>query len=135
MSETLSVPYIYSSEPFVLRPSEYVTVFDIDTFNNPEIQEVSPDTGIKRYNRIWLRKMSNATGFIISDDDKKVDGILDALNRKDGHCPCGGNGPQFLCPCVIMREQGICKCGLYENVTPIKPSGGSSARIKEGNNE
>ena len=87
------------------------------------------------YNRAWLRKMSNRTGFIISSDDKKVDGILAALNRKNGHCPCGGNGPQFICPCVIMREQGICKCGLYENVKPVEPKGTSGGQIKENTNE
>lgn len=87
------------------------------------------------YNRAWLRKMSNATGFIVSADDKKVDGILRALNRRGGYCPCGGNGQQFLCPCVIMREQGICKCGLYENVKPVEPKGSTGAKIKEDANE
>lgn len=97
-------------------------------------EEVKSDEPVM-YNRAWLRKVSNATGFIISNNDKKVDGILAALNRKGGHCPCGGNGQQFLCPCVIMREKGICKCGLYENVRPVEPSGSSGARIKEGANE
>ena len=100
------------------------------------VQETKTDnTEPVMYNRVWLRKMSNKTGFIISSDDKKVDGILAALNRKNGHCPCGGNGPQFLCPCVIMREQGICKCGLYENVRPVEPKGYSGAKIKEDTNE
>lgn len=92
--------------------------------------ETRADEGVKFYNRVWLNKISNQMGYIISSNDKKVDGILEALNRKDGHCPCGGNGIQFICPCVIMREQGICKCGLYENIKPVEPTGSSSGRIK-----
>lgn len=91
---------------------------------------VKNDTEIKRYNRVWLKKITDVTGYIVSDNDKKVDGILGALNRKNGHCPCGGNGDQFLCPCINMREKGICKCGLFENVRPVDPSGNSSGRIK-----
>ena len=88
------------------------------------------DGGIKMYNRIWLNRISEQTGYIISSDDKKVDGILDALNRRNGHCPCGGNGDQFLCPCKNMREYGICKCGLYENMKKVEPTGSSTGRIK-----
>lgn len=97
----------------------------------PVVQEKEEDNQIKRYNRVWLNKISTQLGYIISNNDKKVDGILEALNRKGGHCPCGGNGDQFLCPCVIMREKGICKCGLYENIKPVEPSGSSSGRVKE----
>lgn len=86
---------------------------------------------IKKYNPSWLMKVSNATGFIINSDRTKAQKILDALNRRDGHCPCGGNGNQFLCPCINMREKGICKCGLFENMTPVQPNGSSSAKIKE----
>lgn len=93
-------------------------------------EENGDNPQVKLYNRVWLNRVSNQMGYIISDNDKKVDGILEALNRKDGHCPCGGNGVQFLCPCVIMREKGICKCGLYENVRPLEPSGNSGGRIK-----
>lgn len=97
----------------------------------PSREEVDKqDNSIKMYNRTWLNKVSNKTGFIISSDSKKVDGILEALNRKNGHCPCGGNGIQFLCPCVNMREYGICKCGLYENVRPVEPKGESNGKVK-----
>ena len=94
------------------------------------LQDRKEDSQIKMYNRTWLKKITDTTGYIVSDNDKKVNGILEALNRKDGHCPCGGNGSQFLCPCINMREHGICKCGLFENVKPINPSGNSSGRIK-----
>lgn len=94
------------------------------------VVEKKEDKEIRRYNRIWLKKITDTTGYIVSDNDKKVDGILSALNRKNGHCPCGGSGNQFLCPCVNMREHGICKCGLFENVRPVNPSGSSNGRIK-----
>lgn len=94
-----------------------------------KVEEPKTDE-VRLYNRIWLNKVSNQMGYIISSDDKKVNGILDALNRKNGHCPCGGNGQQFICPCVNMREYGICKCGLYENIRPVNPTGSSNARIK-----
>jgi ferredoxin-thioredoxin reductase catalytic subunit len=96
--------------------------------NEPEVDE--PQQAITTYNRLWLNKVSNATGFIPNEDGNKVNGILGALNRKDGHCPCGGNGDQFLCPCVVMREKGICKCGLFVNVRPVEPKGSSGGRIK-----
>ena len=89
------------------------------------------DKQVKIYNKVWLNKVSNQMGYIISNNEKRVEGILEALNRKNGHCPCGGNGPQFLCPCINMREHGICKCGLYENITPVNPHGSSEAKIKE----
>ena len=94
-----------------------------------KVEETKTDV-VKLYNKIWLNKVSNQMGYIISSDERKVNGILEALNRKNGHCPCGGNGTQFLCPCVNMREYGICKCGLYENVRQVSPTGSSEARIK-----
>lgn len=102
---------------------------------SPVQQEIDGEKkpGIAYYNRSWLGKVALFQGFAISRDDKKVDGILAALNRKDGHCPCGGSGPQFKCPCAIMREHGICKCGLFENVPDrnIKSGGSTSGRINK----
>ena len=73
-------------------------------------------------------------GFELSNDDKKVDGILAALNRRDGQCPCGGNGAQFKCPCIIMRTKGICKCGLYKTIEDRKvTSTSSTAKVKVDN--
>lgn len=89
---------------------------------------------VGRYNRTWASRIALHQGFEISDDDKKVDGILMALNRKDGQCPCGGNGAQFKCPCVIMRTKGICKCGLFKTIEDRKiTSTSSSAKIKVDN--
>lgn len=89
--------------------------------------------GITKYNRIWLNNIVEETGYAINEEGGKVDGILKALNRRDGHCPCGGNGDQFLCPCHIMREHGICKCGLFRNAVDINPKNGKSTvkSIKE----
>lgn len=87
-----------------------------------------------KYTRGWASRVALHQGFELSDDDRKVDGILAALNRKDGQCPCGGNGAQFKCPCIIMRTKGICKCGLYKTIEDRKvTSTSSSAKIKVDN--
>lgn len=92
---------------------------------------VDQNGSIKLHNMKWLMKISEKTGFIINDDREKAQKILDALNRSEGYCPCGGKGDAFICPCVVMREKGICKCGLFNNVTPIVPSNtSSSAKIR-----
>lgn len=79
------------------------------------------------FNRSWLGKVALQRGYVVNPDDKKVDGILATLNRKNGFCPCGGTGAQFKCPCQIMREYGICKCGLYLNVPDREVCGGNGA--------
>lgn len=86
--------------------------------------KASPTTAY--YNRTWLSRVALQRGYAINPDEKRVDGILAALNRKGGFCPCGGTGSQFKCPCKIMRENGICKCGLYLNI-PDRVIGGSSS--------
>lgn len=86
------------------------------------------------FNRTWLSKVALQRGYAINPDEKRVDGILAALNRKNGFCPCGGTGAQFKCPCQIMREHGICKCGLYLNIPDREIRGGagsSSGRIEK----
>lgn len=98
-----------------------------DTVQEQPKQEVK----LQKYNRSWASRVALHQGFELSSDDKRVDGILAALNRKDGQCPCGGNGAQFKCPCIIMRTKGICKCGLYKTVEDRKiTSTSSSAKIK-----
>lgn len=107
-----------------------------DILNKKKQEEVpqeqsEPKTIIQKYNRTWVSRVALHQGFEINDDDAKVDGILSALNRKDGQCPCGGNGAQFKCPCVVMRTKGICKCGLFKTIEDRKITNTSStAKIK-----
>lgn len=100
---------------------------------SPVQQEIEEQQkpGIAYYNRSWVAKVALLRGYAVSQDDKKVDGILAALNRKDGHCPCGGTGPQFKCPCKIMQEHGICKCGLFENIPDRQFHGRTTGRIEK----
>lgn len=91
----------------------------------PAVQEVE-ESKLTPYNRIWLSDITNKNGYVISDNDKQVDGILKALNNRNGHCPCGGMTEDFVCPCKMMREYGACKCGLYKEVKYIDPHGGTS---------
>lgn len=82
------------------------------------------------FNRTWLSKVALQHRYAVNPDDSRVDGILAALNRKNGFCPCGGTGTQFKCPCKIMRENGICKCGLFLNVPDREIRGsGTEGRI------
>lgn len=113
-------------------------LFDIFNKKNTGTEvpaEEQPKQEVKqRYTRAWAGRVAIHNGFKLNDDDKKVDGILAALNRKNGQCPCGGNGAQFKCPCVIMRTKGICKCGLYKTVEDRKvTSSSSTAKIKVDN--
>lgn len=96
-------------------------------------QEVKEqEDNIKMYNNAWLLRITDEYGYIVNRNRDKAQKVLEALNRKNGYCPCGGEGNQYKCPCHIMRNNGICKCGLFENVRPVSPEGrGTTARIKE----
>lgn len=87
---------------------------------------------VTRYNRMWLEKIVREAGYAVSDNEQKVNNILKALNKRDGHCPCGGMTEDFICPCKMMREHGACKCGLYMDFKDIEPKDmKSTARIKD----
>lgn len=97
------------------------------TVQEPQEEKIN----LQKYNRTWVSRVALHQGFEVSDNNKKVEGILAALNRRDGQCPCGGNGAQFRCPCIIMRSKGICKCGLFKTIEDRKvTSTSSSAKIK-----
>lgn len=99
-----------------------------------DTQQSEEPIKLAKYSRTWASRVCLHQGFELNDDNKKVDGILDALNRRSGQCPCGGNGAQYKCPCVIMRTKGICKCGLFKTIENRKvTSTSSSARIKINN--
>lgn len=88
-----------------------------------EIKEVIEETKQLRFTRNWLDKQAINHNLVPSDDKEKVDKILLALERKNGQCPCGGNGLQYKCPCEKIRIHGICTCGLFKSVPPRKMSG------------
>lgn len=56
-------------------------------------------------------------GFILNPNDKIVNGILKALVRTKGLCPCVHEKVECLedikCPCKEYREKGHCRCNLY----------------------
>lgn len=107
-----------------------------DTKSQEQEQPTQGEIKLEKYSRSWASRVALYQGFELSDNDKKVDGILSALNRRDGQCPCGGNGAQYKCPCNIMRTQGICKCGLFKTIEDRKiTSASSSAKIKINNEE
>ena len=103
-------------------------LFDVFSKKKKNVDVDMPQEQVKiaKYNRTWLSRVALYQGYSINDDNKKVDGILSALNRRDGQCPCGGNGAQYKCPCIIMRTKGICKCGLFKTIEDRKVTGTST---------
>lgn len=94
-----------------------------------EVEECNEAT---MYNKIWLDNVVRETGFALTENEKRIENILKALNKRDGHCPCGGMTEEFICPCRMMREYGNCKCGLYQNFKDIDPSDTkTTGRIKD----
>lgn len=52
--------------------------------------------------------------FRINPNKKLVEGIIEGLEKKNGHCPCRVNVDETtLCPCDEFINEGICKCKLY----------------------
>lgn len=95
-------------------------------------QDTSEETTATTYNRLWLEKVSREAGYAISQNENIVNNILKALNKREGHCPCGGMTEDFICPCKMMRTYGTCKCGLYMDVKDIEPKDTKTiGKIKE----
>lgn len=101
-----------------------------ERYNAEVVEDKKEEVEFKKYNQSWLLKVTGETGWIVNSDRDHAQKILNALNNRNGQCPCGGNGKQYTCPCINMREYGICKCGLFENVVPVQPKGKSLGRIK-----
>lgn len=52
----------------------------------------------------------------VNPDIKYVQGIVQGLILKDGHCPCQvGKTEDNKCPCKPYREEQHCCCNLYIN--------------------
>lgn len=118
----------------ILRDLVEQKAFDIvkRRIEREESQALTNTEDIRMYNRIWLEKMANHYDYEISDNDTAVNRILDKLNERDGHCPCGGMTEQFICPCEMMRTHGVCKCGLYKNAVDLNPrESETTGKIKE----
>lgn len=101
--------------------------YNVHMVKSPEDEEPVID----KYTLAWAEKVADIRNFVLSSDMKKVNGILTALAKRGGQCPCGGTGPQYQCPCIKMRDMGICTCGLYESMPPRTITGSSSASINK----
>ena len=70
--------------------------------------------------RIYRQK-----GFILNQDDKVVNGVLKALDKNKGLCPCYHDEEEPLpekdlqCPCKEYRENKHCRCNLYVEEGPV----------------
>ena len=63
-------------------------------------------------------KILRKPGYMLNPEDKVVNGILKALFRNGGHCPC--HHPEReghdQCPCSEWIHNNRCFCGLYIKV-------------------
>lgn len=49
----------------------------------------------------------------------RLSSIIKRLNVTKGYCPCikdSSNEKALKCPCITIREEGECRCGLFENI-------------------
>ena len=50
----------------------------------------------------------------VNPDTKYVQGIIQGLIKREGHCPCQfKQTDDTLCPCKTFREEQHCCCNLY----------------------
>ena len=52
-------------------------------------------------------------GWILNPNEKIVNGIIKAINRNDGNCPCDNDSEEKQCACSNYRLKGKCCCKLY----------------------
>ena len=57
--------------------------------------------------------LSPKEGWEINPNANIVRGILNALERTGGICPCDNDSEDKTCPCSNYREHDHCCCGLY----------------------
>lgn len=55
-------------------------------------------------------------GWIVNPNPKIVRGILKALERNNGECPCQNDSEDKHCPCSNYRLKDKCCCKLYIKV-------------------
>ena len=104
----------------------------LNKIERESVEQAAKDEKIEKYNRVWLDRIVNEGGYLLTENEQVIENILKKLNERDGHCPCGGMTSEFLCPCRMMREHGSCKCGLYQNAVDLDVKASvSTGRIKE----
>lgn len=55
-------------------------------------------------------------GFKLNPNEKAMFGIMKAINKNDGYCPCNqGDVPKedTKCPCKSYMNNDKCHCNLY----------------------
>lgn len=82
------------------------------------------------YNTNWLSRTALAYNIEPSDNVKIVAEVLHELEVNNGQCPHGDEGVRYKCPCVRIRENNICICGLFKSIPPRKISGSYTANIR-----
>ena len=52
-------------------------------------------------------------GWMLNPNEKIVNGIIRAINRCNGDCPCNNDSEEKHCPCSNYRTKDKCCCKLY----------------------
>lgn len=60
-------------------------------------------------------------GWKLNPNEKVVKGIIKAVERNEGKCPCVHNseeyeGKSLICPCSDYIKKDICCCNLYVKI-------------------
>lgn len=95
---------------------------DMGLFKRKPIEQLKPILLTSSYNIAWVRRVCDVHSFVPNPNDKVVLGILSALNRNGGYCPCGGEigNDDYKCPCINMRQDGECKCTLFIEIPKLE---------------
>jgi len=68
----------------------------------------------------WYEIVANLLHIKVSENKEIVDLVLEGLERNKElyharFCPCEFERKiENVCPCLKLRETGVCKCGLFE---------------------
>lgn len=80
----------------------------------PEYKNVKTIDGVNIYEEITSL---NGQVVILNENRNVVDKIVNRIKINNGHCPCQiQKAKETICPCVELKNTGICYCQLYKPI-------------------
>jgi len=112
---------VYQIQEFIRESEEFCDgEWDYNTVEDMCIEENNYYSTLEFFDDEGYTTFKNADDSVILNPDKKlVEGIMKALCKNGGYCPCfQGDVPKedTFCPCKSFREEKKCHCNLYINV-------------------
>mgnify|MGYP000883414872 CR=1 FL=1 len=68
----------------------------------------------------WANAQAHMYDVMVSTNKDIVGQILNGLIRSDGYCPCVPPSlhiDDVKCPCISLRNERMCRCGLFDKKT------------------